>query len=479
MTIASTSTLELGGTRIRQRLLRAGAITIGGLALFAMAAQGGINGGGRARGRITAFGSVFVNGVEYDLSGSTIVVNGVATTEDKLRVGQVVTVDGVVNGDLVTGQANSVQFDSDVRGAVTSVDAATATFHVLGQRIRVNGGTKFSGAFNPANLAGVKVGSVVEVSGFRTAGGALSATLVQISPSSFDRILGTVSGLDRDALIFYVGALRVNYANASVLEGNLVNGALVEVQGPRTSGATLIARSVKVEDEGLGGEPGDGASIEGLVTSPLDAGFFSINGQVVIIKSTTVFIDGGRADLRVNARVEAEGHIDSKGRILAEKVKIEHEDDAYVFSTIDSIDLASSSLRLAGVRIDIQPGTELVDNSDLDVDPLGLDDLHVGDTVEIDGYESRFKQRVVAQKLVRQDDDNDTRIGGHVTSVQSGQFVVLDLTVTTAPSTVFRDRLDHAITASAFYSKAANREVKVRGEWNGSVFAATEVEFED
>jgi len=35
------------------------------------------------------------------------------------------------------------------------------------------------------------------------------------------------------------------------------------------------------------------------------------------------------------------------------------------------------------------------------------------------------------------------------------------------------------ITASAFYSKAANREVKVRGDWNGSVFAATEVEFED
>ena len=96
---------------------------------------------------------------------------------------------------------------------------------------------RVSGAFNPANLAGVKVGSVVEVSGFRTAGGALSATLVQISPSSFDRILGTVSRLDRDALIFYVGALRVNYANASVLEGNLVNGALVEVQGPRTSGA--------------------------------------------------------------------------------------------------------------------------------------------------------------------------------------------------------------------------------------------------
>ncbi len=474
-----TSTSALGGTRVRQRMLRAGALAIGALTLFALAAQGGINGGGRARGRITAFGSVFVNGVEYDLSGSTIVVNGVATTEDKLRVGQVVTVAGVVNGDLVTGQANTLEFQSDVRGAVTSVDAATSTFRALGQRISVNGGTKFSGAFNPANLAGVKVGNIVEVSGFRTSAGALSASSVQISPSSFDRIVGTVSRLDGNTHSFYIGALRVNYANASLLEGHLANGVLVEVQGPRASGTTLIARSVKVEDEGLGGEPGDGASIEGLVTSPLDAGFFSINGQVVIIKSTTVFEDGGRADLRINARVEAEGHLDSKGRILAEKVKIEHEDDAYLFSTIDSIDLASSSLRLVGERVDIQPGTELKDNSNLDVSPLRLQDLHVGDTVEIDGYESRYKQRVVAQKLVRQNDDNNTRIGGRVTSVQSGQFVLLDLTVTTAPSTVYHDRFDHAITAAAFYSKAANREVKVRGDWNGSVFAATEVEFED
>ena len=62
-----TSTSALGGTRVRQRLLRGGVLAIGALTLFALAAQGGINGGGRARGVITAFGSIFVNGVEYEL----------------------------------------------------------------------------------------------------------------------------------------------------------------------------------------------------------------------------------------------------------------------------------------------------------------------------------------------------------------------------------------------------------------------------
>jgi len=45
MTLASTSksASELGGARIRQRFLRSGAIAIGGLALFAMAAQGAMD----------------------------------------------------------------------------------------------------------------------------------------------------------------------------------------------------------------------------------------------------------------------------------------------------------------------------------------------------------------------------------------------------------------------------------------------------
>jgi hypothetical protein len=477
--MSTARTKASGGARIGERLLRGGAIALGGLALFAATAQGGINGGGRARGVITAFGSIFVNGVEYDIAGATITVNGVATTEDKLRVGQVVTVDGVVNNDLVTGQAATVAHESDVRGAVTAVDESTSSLRVLGQSIRVNGGTKFSAGFAPANLAGVDVGDIVEISGYRTAGGALVATRVQVSPSSHDRIVGQVSELDEGNLTFRIGSLRVNYAHASLIEGDLANGALVEVEGPRASGLTLIARKVNVEDGGLGGEPGDGGSIEGLVTSPLDAGFFAINGQVIIIKSTTVFEDGGRADLVNNARVEAEGRFDSKGRILAEKVKIEHEDDAYVFSTIESIDLATQSLGLVGLRVYIKPATELDDNSNANDPNLTFNDLEVGDTIEIDGYEARLKRRVVVQKLVRQDPENRTRIGGRVSSVEAGRFVVLDLTVVTNSGTVYLDQLENPISRAKFFATAANREVKVRGDWNGTRFVAEEVELEN
>ncbi len=40
-------------------------------------------------------------------------------------------------------------------------------------------------------------------------------------------------------------------------------------------------------------------------------------------------------------------------------------------------------------------------------------------------------------------------------------------------------KLDNVITSSKFFSTAANREVKVRGDWNGTNFVAEEVEFDN
>jgi hypothetical protein len=475
MSIASTS--ALGGTRIRQRLLRGGAIAIGALGLFAMVAQGGINGGGRARGVITAFGSIFVNGVEFDLTGSTIIVNGKPVTEDKLRIGQVVTVDGVVSG-TTSGQATQVEFESDVRGAVTAVDPATTTFTVLGQKVKVDGGTTFDAAFVPANLAGVKIGRVVEVSGFRNSTSQLVASRVQASSETEDRVVGTLSSLNQSTLTFMVNALRVDYSSAALIEGVLANGVIVEVQGPRSTTGTLRARRVQVED-GFEGEAGEGASLEGIVTAAYVNGRFSVNGQVIVVTTSTQFVDGSRADLVADAKVEAEGHFNAGGQIVASKVAIKHPDDAYVFATVGSVDLTKRTVSLVGLKVTTTTATRFEDQSDLRLKPFALKDLHSGDTVEIRGYETRLARNVTAQQLIRMKDENRTRIGGRVSSVKTGAFVVLDINVVTTVATKYLDKAGRAITAAKFFSSAANRDVKVRGDWNGTTLVAEEVEFQD
>ena len=101
-------------------------------------AGGGIGGTGITNGTVTGFGSVFVNGVEFETSGSSFDVDDdPAAVEGDLDIGMVVTVVGVVNSDGVTGTATSIKYDDEVEGPIAAnpvedADMLTKTFVVLG-----------------------------------------------------------------------------------------------------------------------------------------------------------------------------------------------------------------------------------------------------------------------------------------------------------------------------------------------------------
>ena len=57
-------------------------------------------------GQITAFGSIYVNGVEFETAGASYEVDdALASSDDALAVGMVVKVEGAVNADGATGTA--------------------------------------------------------------------------------------------------------------------------------------------------------------------------------------------------------------------------------------------------------------------------------------------------------------------------------------------------------------------------------------
>ena len=65
-----------------------------------LADSGGMSGTGISQGAVTSFGSVFVNGVEWDLTSSTIEIDGVDDpSESDLRLGMVVRINGEPIGD--------------------------------------------------------------------------------------------------------------------------------------------------------------------------------------------------------------------------------------------------------------------------------------------------------------------------------------------------------------------------------------------
>ena len=95
-------------------------------------------------GKITGFGSIYVNGIEYDTAGASYDVDdSSASGDDALAVGMVVKVQGSVNPDGRTGQADSVSYDDDIEGAVANLatdmgDPGIKTFTIMGVPVRAS-----------------------------------------------------------------------------------------------------------------------------------------------------------------------------------------------------------------------------------------------------------------------------------------------------------------------------------------------------
>ena len=95
------------------------------LFMFTLASCGGggsagIGGTGiTSGGTITGFGSIFVNGVKYDTSGSTITIDDNIVDESALKLGMFVLVRGTLDTNNTTGTANSVSINIELKGPVT------------------------------------------------------------------------------------------------------------------------------------------------------------------------------------------------------------------------------------------------------------------------------------------------------------------------------------------------------------------------
>ena len=135
-----------------------------------LAANGGMSGTGISQGAVTSFGSVFVNGVEWELTSSTIEIDGAPAVESELRLGMVVRIHGDLAADGTTGTAIDIVFDDTVEGPIEDdpvdfgPDGLEKSFSVLGTLIIMNEETTaFDGG---ASFAGLIADDVVEVSGF-------------------------------------------------------------------------------------------------------------------------------------------------------------------------------------------------------------------------------------------------------------------------------------------------------------------------
>ena len=277
-------------------------------------------------GPITGFGSVILNGIEFETTQAEIRVEDQSAREDELRIGMRVTVEGVRDNNGVA-RATRVVFRKNVEGLIDSIDVVNNTLVVLGQTVLVDGLTVIEDRAQSSSVAlsALAVGQFVEVSGLIDANGTILATRIErktgfVAGVTEVEVRGTLSGLNTNARTFVLGALTVNVSTATVV-GSLSNGVFVQVRGTQTApGSIMTATRVTVEDPTVGGAAGSKIEIEGFVTAFTSATDFHVNGQAVTTTAQTVFEHGTSADLGLNVRLEIEGHVDTTGTLVAEKL---------------------------------------------------------------------------------------------------------------------------------------------------------------
>jgi len=436
-----------------------------------------------AVGPVTGFGSIWLNGERYDVDNATISVDGQPALQSDISIGQVVILTGEIDDSTAARTADAVSYESNLEGPVAAVDLALGTLTVLGQTVFIDSRTVWGTGITPADLAGIKPGDLLEISGLVDNEQRLLATRVDLEDmlEGFT-ISGTVAGLQRDTLTFFIGGQRINYRDAT-LEGfpggEPSNGDLVRVRTTPVVQATLRATSVAQRGTFVDVEEDDEGEIEGLITDFSGPTSFRVAGIPVRTDSNTRYSDGNAAALAPNVRIEAEGRFDARGTLLASEIKFRTEGDAEIEATVDTIQATENQLIVFGIAVEINSLTLLEDKSDQELRPFTIDDIQPGDFLKIDGYENTGAgATVIATKLERIDAEDQTRLRGIAQNIDQPLFELLGVPIFTDSQTDFSAE-DVSISADAFFSSAADRTADAKGTPQGNTLAASEVELED
>jgi hypothetical protein len=452
---------------------------------------GGIDGRGDpdpvavvSAGEITGFGSIIVNGVEYETDGTEFEIDGETGTETELEIGDVVVVSGTINDDGTTGTATTVTFDDVVEGPVSAKNADLLQLTVLGQTVQVVDGETLFDDTPPISFASIAVDDVIEVSGFRLADGTISATRIEGKPAGGEwEVTGVVSGLE--GMKFNIEGLVVDFS-AAILDNfpgaGPENGQPVEAKGTSLVNGELQATKVEYKGNVLGGAAGAYVELEGYITRFASASDFDVSGLPVLTTGTTIFEGGTEADLNLNLKVEVEGNVNSNGVLVAEKVEIKTATGIRVVGLVGSV----SPLEVFGIQINADDlTTRFDDKSELGLENMKLADINVGDYLEVRGQEQPLGQ-ITAFTIERDDVDSRRELRGFVEAGGKNEpnLTVLGVTIVTTPGvTVYRDSrgaTEVPMTEAEFWAAVQEgSRVDAQGtETDTTTLTATEVELE-
>lgn len=437
-----------------------------------------------AAGPITGFGTVHLNGLVFETTGATIMIDGSAGTQDDLRAGEFIQVKGHHDAAQNQDLADQIDFRGNVIGPVDAIDTTAQTLVVLGQTVHVTEDTSFDDDISPASLAGIAAGAVVEVSGMVSMDGSIQATRIEGKPAAAHlQVIGTAAATDSTAKTLMINALVVDFSTATLVgfTGSAPHdGDVVEATGTTLSSAgVLLATRLELRAGKVVAPPdiNSQVDVQGLISRFASATDFDVAGLKVSTSGSTIFTGGSAADLGLNTSVEVTGVVDSAGTIEATNVQIRRPVDARLTGPVDSVDAAHGKVVVLGIQISVDLLTRYEDHGSGGVNTFNLAFVHAGDWLEVRGAAtSTSGTSLEATRIDRVQRQSQVQLMGVVASASQPFFKVLGTSVATDSSTSF----NHGLNATSFFASGpVGQTVSITGTWDGSVLTANDVNIGD
>lgn len=456
---------------------------------LALAACGGASSGGglaattttTSQGVITGFGSVFVNGVEYNTNTATSInMEGVDSPESALKVGMLVTLQGAVNADGKTGTATAIKYANQMEGVVNANTVAangSGTLTVMGETVNVTADTIFESdvaTITAPNL--IQVGNIVEVSGYASSSGVVTATRIEVKAAALAagaviELKGTISGLNATNKTFMLGSVAVDYSGvtpADLPNVALADGQYVEVKTTTSYAGTgnLIAASIELTDDGVkghDGQEGEDLDVKGLVTADFANDQFELNGRSVTIDSNTEFEHGDTSQLVAGTKVKVETHFDASGNLIADSIDFKQASELEFEATLEAADTTANTVTIMGQVIYVDNNTVMLDDSDAAVRFFKLADLSAAnsDHLEVNAFQDSTTGHLIATKLERKN--------------YSAEAMVKGTADTTSGLLVAGIAVDTATAVGTVPTLSTGTKVEITGTYSNGVLHANEV----
>lgn len=405
-------------------------------------------------GTITGFGSVFVDGVKYEVTNSTVVAvedqADVVGDDSSLALGMKVKLNTTSDGTTQT--ASRIEYDDDLKGVIEAITAdpdnpLIGTITVFGQTVIVDENTVFDDDIgnNDANpgidFRDLQVGMSVEVSGYPTDAGIMATRIErELDDNGNDRdfgdpdvdgdeieLKGYVESVAQDLTSLVVNGITFIITDTTEVDENVtidesLVGAYVEVEADIVNG-DYILREIEREDS-LHDDDDDGEfEIEGIlqaIDTSSDIPTITINGLVIPVN------DVSSLEGLVGQKVEVEGTFNDAGVLIISSTEVEVEKSLRTEDNISAIDSENYSITTRlGLVIELTGNSRLEDDAADSEDHLSVSEfvnrLTVGDMIKaaaVENSDGSFSWvKVKRVELAAEAFDSSCELRGKVTEI--------------------------------------------------------------